>query len=60
MLRHAFADEARFVNLGRRGNRVELVHDLPHADARAELSEDELGRAPRPRQRPPTPRSNCG
>jgi GNAT superfamily N-acetyltransferase len=41
MLRHSFADELRFLNLGRGGNRVELSKDLPHADARDHASEDE-------------------
>lgn len=35
------ADEVRFVNLGRRGNRVELIRHLPHGDVRAQLSEEE-------------------
>jgi anti-sigma regulatory factor (Ser/Thr protein kinase)/GNAT superfamily N-acetyltransferase len=46
-LRRSFADEIRFVNLGRRGNRVELVKHLPHADVREHLSEDEHHRAAR-------------
>jgi serine/threonine-protein kinase RsbW len=41
MVHRSFADEVRFVNLGRGGNRVELVKDLPHADVREELSEEE-------------------
>ncbi|CAN5223892.1 hypothetical protein BH24ACT19_BH24ACT19_02970 [soil metagenome] len=41
MVHRSFADEVRFVNLGRRGNRVELIKDLPHADVRDHLSEDE-------------------
>jgi anti-sigma regulatory factor (Ser/Thr protein kinase)/GNAT superfamily N-acetyltransferase len=41
MLHRSFADESRFVNLGRRGNRVELVKHLPHADVREHLSENE-------------------
>lgn len=41
MLHRAFADEIRFVNLGRGGNRVEIVQRLPHADVREKLSEDE-------------------
>src|SRR5829696_3913299 len=32
MLHRSFADEVNFVNLGHRGNRVELVKHLPHAD----------------------------
>jgi len=40
-LHRSFADEVRFVNLGRRGNRVELVKHLPHADVREHLHEDE-------------------
>src|SRR5918994_142740 len=46
-LHQSFADEIRFVNLGRRGNRVELVKHLPHADVREHLSEDERHRAVR-------------
>jgi anti-sigma regulatory factor (Ser/Thr protein kinase) len=41
MLRRSFADEVRLVNLGRDGNRVELIKDLPRADFRERLSEDE-------------------
>jgi anti-sigma regulatory factor (Ser/Thr protein kinase)/GNAT superfamily N-acetyltransferase len=41
MLHRSFADEIRLVNLGPRGNRVELVKHLPHADVREHLSEDE-------------------
>ena len=41
MLRHSFADEVRFVNLGRGGNRVELIKHLPHGDVREELPEEE-------------------
>jgi serine/threonine-protein kinase RsbW len=41
MLHRSFADEIRFVNLGRRGNRVELVKHLPRADVREHLPEDE-------------------
>ena len=41
MLHRSFADEVRFINLGRRGNRVELVKRLPRADVRESLSEDE-------------------
>ena len=41
MLHRSFADEVRFVNLGRRGNRVELVKHLSHPDVREHLSEDE-------------------
>jgi anti-sigma regulatory factor (Ser/Thr protein kinase) len=41
MLDRSFADEVRFVNLGRRGNRVELVKHLPHTDVREHLPEDE-------------------
>lgn len=41
MLHRSFADEVRFINLGRRGNRVELMKHLPHADVRDHLSEDE-------------------
>jgi anti-sigma regulatory factor (Ser/Thr protein kinase) len=41
MLHHSFADEVRFINLGRGGNRVELVKHLPHADVREHLPVDE-------------------
>ncbi|MDQ3912295.1 MAG: ATP-binding protein [Actinomycetota bacterium] len=41
MLQHSFADEAHFINLGRGGNRVELIKNLPHADVRDHLSEEE-------------------
>src|SRR3712207_798334 len=34
MLHRSFADEVRFINLGRGGNRVELVKELPRADVR--------------------------
>lgn len=41
MVHRSFADEVRFVNLGRRGNRVELIKGLPYADVRDHLSEQE-------------------
>ncbi len=41
MLHRSIADEVRFINRGRGGNRVELVKHLPHADVRAHLPEDE-------------------
>jgi len=41
MLMKAFADEIRFLNLGRGGKRVELVKNLPYKDIGAYLSEDE-------------------
>src|ERR687897_3058021 len=41
MLHHSFADEVRFINLGRGGNRVELIKHLPHGDVREELPEEE-------------------
>jgi anti-sigma regulatory factor (Ser/Thr protein kinase)/GNAT superfamily N-acetyltransferase len=41
MLHRSFAEEVRFINLGRAGNRVELVKRLPDADVRERLSEDE-------------------
>lgn len=41
MLHRSFADEVRFVNLGRGGNRVELIKHLPHGDVREELPEEE-------------------
>src|SRR5215213_5098867 len=47
MLHRSFADEIRFINLGRRGNRVELIEHLPHEDVREHLSEDEHHRAVR-------------
>jgi anti-sigma regulatory factor (Ser/Thr protein kinase) len=47
MLHHSFADEVRFINLGRGGNRVELIKHLPHADVREHLSEAEHHRTVR-------------
>src|SRR5215208_4669441 len=47
MLHRSFADEIRFVNLGRGGNRVELVKHLPHADVREHPSENEHHRTVR-------------
>jgi len=41
MLHQKFVDEIRFKNLGRLGNRVELVKHLSQADVRDHLSEDE-------------------
>ena len=41
MLHHPFADEVRFINLGRGGNRVELIKHLSHGDVREELPEEE-------------------
>src|SRR3712207_4504528 len=41
MLHHPFADEIRFINLGRGGNRVELIKHLPHGDVREHLPEEE-------------------
>jgi anti-sigma regulatory factor (Ser/Thr protein kinase) len=41
MLHHSFADEVRFINLGRGGNRVELIKHLPHADVREHIPEAE-------------------
>ncbi len=41
MMQQSFADEVRFMNLGRGGNRVELVKDLPQADAREGLTGEE-------------------
>jgi hypothetical protein len=38
---HGSFDETRFINLGRRGNRVELVRHLPHIDVRDHLPEEE-------------------
>src|SRR5215207_2547760 len=46
-LHQSFADEIRFINLGRRGNRVELIEHLPHADVQEHLSEDEHHRTTR-------------
>ncbi|MBA2782243.1 MAG: ATP-binding protein [Actinomycetota bacterium] len=42
---HGSFDETRFVNLGRRGNRVELLKHLPNTDVRDHLPEDEHRRA---------------
>jgi serine/threonine-protein kinase RsbW len=41
MLHRSFADEMRFINLGRGGNRVELIKHLPYADVRERLPEAE-------------------
>src|SRR5919205_1029665 len=41
------AGQVSFVNLGRRGNRVELTKHLPYSDVREHLSEDEHHRAVR-------------
>ena len=38
---HRSFDETRFVNLGRSGNRVELLKHLPHTDVRDHLPEEE-------------------
>ncbi|HET7273422.1 MAG TPA: ATP-binding protein [Rubrobacter sp.] len=38
---HRSFDEIRFINLGRHGNRVELIKHLPHADVRDHLPEEE-------------------
>jgi anti-sigma regulatory factor (Ser/Thr protein kinase) len=38
---HRAFDETRFINLGRGGNKVELVKHLPHADVRDHLPEEE-------------------
>jgi anti-sigma regulatory factor (Ser/Thr protein kinase) len=48
----SFVDEVRLLNLGRGGNRVELVKLLPHADIREHVSEDEHRRTV---QAPPVP-----
>src|SRR4028118_1997106 len=47
MLHHSFADEVRLMNLGRGGNRVELVKHLPHADVREHLPEADHHRTAR-------------
>ena len=47
MLHRSFADQVRFINLGRGGNRVELIKHLPHADVREQLPEDEHRRTVR-------------
>jgi GNAT superfamily N-acetyltransferase len=47
MLQRSFVDEVRFINLGRGGNRVELVKHLPYADVREHLSVDEHHRTVR-------------
>ena len=47
VLRHPFADEVRFINLGRGGNRVELIKHLPHGDVREALPEEEHHRVVR-------------
>ncbi|HJQ28107.1 MAG TPA: ATP-binding protein, partial [Rubrobacter sp.] len=38
---HRSFDEVRFINLGRHGNRVELLKHLPHTDVRDHLPEEE-------------------
>jgi serine/threonine-protein kinase RsbW len=38
---HGSFDETRFINLGRLGNRVELLKHLPHTDVRDHLPEEE-------------------
>lgn len=43
----SFADEVRFINLGRGGNRVELIKQLPRTDVRDHLAEDEHHRTVR-------------
>lgn len=48
----SFVDEMRLINLGRGGNRVELVKLLPHPDIREYESEDEHRRTV---QAPPAP-----
>ena len=45
ILMKAFADEIHFLNLGRRGKRVELVKNLPYKDVEAYISEEEKDRA---------------
>ena len=40
-LHRAFADEVRFMNLGRSGNRVELIKNLPRDDVRDGMPEEE-------------------
>jgi anti-sigma regulatory factor (Ser/Thr protein kinase) len=47
VLRHPFADEVRFINLGRGGNRVELIKHLPHGDVRKALPAEEHHRVVR-------------
>ncbi|MGF1470914.1 MAG: GNAT family N-acetyltransferase [Rubrobacteraceae bacterium] len=44
---HRFADEVRFINLGRGGNRVELIKQLPQTDVRDQLPEEEHHRTAR-------------
>jgi len=41
---HRSFDEIRFINLGRQGNRVELLKHLPHTDVRDRPPEDEHSR----------------
>jgi anti-sigma regulatory factor (Ser/Thr protein kinase)/GNAT superfamily N-acetyltransferase len=41
ILMKAFADEVRFLNLGREGKRVELIKHLPYQDISAYVSADE-------------------
>jgi anti-sigma regulatory factor (Ser/Thr protein kinase)/GNAT superfamily N-acetyltransferase len=44
ILMKAFADEIHFLNLGRRGKRVELFKNLPYKDVEAYISEGEKDR----------------
>ena len=44
ILMKAFADEIHFLNLGRRGKRVELVKNLPYKDVEAYISQEEKDR----------------
>jgi anti-sigma regulatory factor (Ser/Thr protein kinase)/GNAT superfamily N-acetyltransferase len=44
ILMKAFADEIHFLNLGRRGKRVELVKNLPYKDVEAYISGEEKDR----------------
>jgi len=45
ILMKAFADEIHFLNLGRRGKRVELIKNLPYKDVEAYISEEEKDRS---------------
>ena len=48
VLMNAFADEVRFLNLGRRGKRVELIKNLPYKDVESYISEEEKVGKPSP------------
>lgn len=60
LLARAFPGEIRCINLGRRGNRVEFLHDLPAQAGLQHVAEEEIARAatatPADASEPLTPR----